>query len=468
MSIDTIERTATEAIPVVHVIKGHVQREVEVEFKQGSGLRFATPPIDIDSLIWPRRGLLPASEMPIDEIMDFLEKVGLAIKADTFGHMSEALDKMAMTCTLEKRIIANSFGDLPTLFTRKVMEFLINQELGGKDVLDGWREVMRPSGRAARTRAFPPRLIHILPGNTPMAAGQAIMTGSLTKGVHLLKMPSNDLFSASAILQTMAALDPEHPLVQSFSAVYWRGGDASIESQICRPQYFDKLIAWGGEDAIRGAKKYAGPGFDLITFDPKTSISLIGRETFENDRTIAEAAELGAIDATPFNQGACTSSRFQFIEGDIADIDRYCEALQANMGKDRHLASAVAWRVPVDLREEIDGLRGLGGEYRVWGGYEGKGIVVRSPEPVDFHPDGKIVNVVPVASLEEAVPFATVATSTVGVYPFARKREVRNLLAAQGVQRVINLGQAMGKGVGIPHDGFWPLNRYMRWVNDED
>ena len=468
MTTSVLEKTESSVIPVTHVVRGQVQRAMDVEFTQSSGLRFATPKLDINSLVWPRNGLLPASSVPVDEIIDFLVGLGEAIKEDRFGHMTQALDNMAKTCTLEKRIIANSFGDIPGLFTRKVMEFLIEQELGGKDILDGWREVMRPSGRAARTRAFPPRLIHILPGNTPLAAAQAIMTGSMTKGVHLLKMPSNDLFSASAILQTMVALDPEHPLVQSFSAVYWRGGDESVESQICRPQYFDKLVAWGGEDAIRGAKKYAGPGFDLITFDPKTSISFIGRETFASEEALEQAAELAAIDATPFNQGACTSSRFQFVEGSIEDIDRYCEKLQANMGKDRHAASGLAWRVPLDVREEIEGLRGLEPDYRVWGSYEGRGIVIRSPEPVDFHPDGKIVNVVPVSSLLEAVPFATVATSTVGVYPPSRKLEVRELLASQGVQRIINLGQAMGKGVGIPHDGFWPLNRYMRWVNDED
>jgi Acyl-CoA reductase (LuxC) len=468
MSTATLQETQPSVVPVIHVVKGQVQRETEVEFKQASGLRFATPSIHIDSLTWPRRGLLPASNMPIDEIIDFLVAVGDELERDQQGYMSNALENMSKACTLERRIIANGFGDLPGLFTRRTMEFVIQQELGGKDVLDGWREVMRPNGRVARTRAFPPRLIHILPGNTPLAAGQAILFGSLTKGVHLLKMPSNDLFSASAILQTMVSLDREHPLVQSFSAVYWRGGDASVESQICRPQYFDKLVAWGGEEAIRGAKKYAGPGFDLITFDPKTSISLIGGEIFESEATLAQAAELAAIDATPFNQGACTSSRFQFIEGSIEDIDRYCEALQANLGKDRHSASAIAGRVPLEVREEIEGLRGLEPEYRVWGGYEGKGIVIRSSEPVDFHPDGKIVNVVPVPSLQDAVAFATVATSTVGVFPFSRKIEVRDLLAAQGVQRVINLGQAMGKGVGIPHDGFWPLNRYMRWVNDED
>jgi Acyl-CoA reductase (LuxC) len=66
---------------------------------------------------------------------------------------------------------------------------------------------------------------------------------------------------------------------------------------------------------------------------------------------------------------------------------------------------------------------------------------------------------------------ATVATQTVGVYPAARKVDLRNALAAAGVQRVVTLGNAIGlatAGQGLPHDGSYPLQRLMRWVTDED
>ena len=53
----------------------------------------------------------------------------------------------------------------------------------------------------------------------------------------------------------------------------------------------------------------------------------------------------------------------------------------------------------------------------MWGRFDGRGIVIRSEQPVDFYPDRKVVNVVPVRSLRDAVRFANVATQTVGVYP---------------------------------------------------
>jgi hypothetical protein len=123
--------------------------------------------------------------------------------------------------------------------------------------------------------------------------------------------------------------------------------------------------------------------------------------------------------------------------------------------------------VPSELRDEIDGLRMLEPVYRVFGGYDGEGVVIRSEDPVDFHPDGKIVNVVQVKDLRDAVRFANVATQTVGVYPPARKTELRNALASQGVQRVVAIGGSAGVEAGLPHDGFNPLQRFVRWVNDE-
>lgn len=106
-------------------------------------------------------------------------------------------------------------------------------------------------------------------------------------------------------------------------------------------------------------------------------------------------------------------------------------------------------------------------DYRVFGTFDGHGIVVRSSEPVDFYPDGKVVNVVQVERLEDVLSEANVATQTVGIYPDARRKGLRNALAAQGVQRVTAIGSAGHVKAGLPHDGFLPLQRFIRWVNDE-
>ena len=454
---------STDITPVCHVIKGRMIAGTEA----GYG-RFATPALNLDELVWSRREPGPAFDVPLAEIMDVLVQTGERLTRDPDGLLAEALNFSARTSPLPRSVLERSYASLGRIFDRRSMEFQVREELGGADVLDGWREVAgAPSGRTHRTRAFPPRLIHVIAGNAPGVAALSVLRGALTKGVHLLKLPSNDLFSATAILRAMAAVAPEHPITRSFSAAYWRGGDAKVEGLLFRPQFFDKLVAWGGASTIQSAKQYIGPGFELVAFDPKTSISLIGREAFESDAVLAEVAERAAADATIMNQQACASSRVQFVEGSAVQVDRYAALLQARLGVERPTTSAIGSPLSGELRDEIDGLRDMQPHYQVWGGYEGKGLVIRSEEPVDFHPDGRVVNVVPVASLAEAVQRANVATQTVGVYPPSRKAELRDALAAAGVQRVVELGKAVAFETGISHDGFYPLQRFVRWVNDE-
>lgn len=455
--------TSQALTSVPHVIKGEI---VEGEIEDYG--RFTTPALDLDQLVWSRIAAPPAADVPVAEIIDILDALGKWLDRDPEGALERAMLASAGTNPLERGVLERSYQTLGRCFDRASLEFQVQQELGGPDVLDGWRDVATPSGRKAQIRAFPPRLVHVVAGNAPGVTAQTVARGALTKGVHLLKLPSNDLYTASAVLRGLSAVAPGHPVSRSFSAAYWRGGDRRIESMLYRPMFFDKLVAWGGEATIRSAKDYIGPGFELVAFDPKTSISMIGREVHESEERRAAVADLAAADATVMDQQACVSSRFQFVEGSLDDVDAYAAALQARLGVQRPTTSACSTPPSGAIREEIEALQMLEPEYRVFGSFDGRGIVIRSEEPVDFHPDRRVVNVVRVDRLEDAIGHANVATQTVGVYPESRRKALRNILAAQGVQRVAAIGSAGMIEAGLPHDGFLPLQRFIRWVNDED
>ncbi|HEV8314406.1 MAG TPA: acyl-CoA reductase, partial [Burkholderiaceae bacterium] len=296
--------SAVEAIPVTHVVKGELVCGADTLHG-----RFATPTLDLDALVWPRSEPGPAFETPLSEIVDVLVALGQWLAADPQGIVEQALEHAVRAGPLPRALLEFSYANIGKPFERRSIAFQVERELGGADVLDGWREIAdAPSGRPARIRAFPPRLIHVVAGNAPGVSAQTVLRGALTKGVNLLKLPSNDLFTAPAILRGLAAVAPGHAVTRSFSAVYWRGGDANVEGVLFRPQFFDKIVAWGGEASIRSAIKYVGPGFELVSFDPKTSISLIGREAFASNEALREVAERAAFDATLMNQQACASS----------------------------------------------------------------------------------------------------------------------------------------------------------------
>lgn len=461
---DRLERP----VRVPHVVKGEVIDGDALSYGTGAH-RFATPALALNDLVWPRHEPGPAFDLPLAEIMDVLVATGERLSRDPDGLLHEACEHLKTVSTIEAGVLERSYALLGQSFTRASFDAQIRTELGGPEVLEGWKPVQTSRGKPGRVRAFPPRLVHILAGNAPGVAALSIVRGALVKGVHLLKLPSNDLFSATAILRVMAKAAPGHPLLRCFSAVYWRGGDAQVESQLLRPQYFDKLVAWGGESALRGAKQYIGPGFELVAFDPKTSISMIGREAFADEDTLQQVAAWAGTDATPMNQGACVSSRIQYVEGTVEQVDRYCALLHRQLGVERTFCSVFGQPVTGELRDQIEMLGQLEPDYRVWGKFDGSGIVVRSiDDPVDFYPDRKVVNVVRVDSLEGAMRHVNVATQTVGLYPPARKAQLRDALASAGVQRVVALGGALGPDAGLAHDGFFPLHRFVRWVNDED
>lgn len=454
------------ATPVCHFIKGEAVHGTDLTYGSGEAA-FATPALDLNSLVWQRREPGPAFDVPVVEILDLLVAFGEMLRRDPGGYMAQACERMARTSPLAPAIVRNSYEDMHYLFTRDRLEAMLDFELGDRAYVDGWKAVPSVDGYKASVRAFPPRMVHILAGNAPGVAAVSIIRGALSKGVHLFKLPSNDLHTLTAMLRILAELAPGHPIARSFSAVYWRGGDAAIESRLFSPIFFDKLAAWGGESSLRSAKNYVGPGFELISFDPKTSISMIGREAFAPGADLAEIAELAAIDVTPWDQSACVSSRFIYIEASDDETDRFCDLLQQRMAVERRISSAIGPKVPAAIREEVDVLRDMAPEFGVFGSYDGAGLVVRSDAPVDFHPDGKIVNVVTVKSLDDAVRHVSVATQTVGVWPAARKLALRDALASAGTQRVVALGLAASGGAGMAHDGFIPLHRFMRWLNDE-
>lgn len=462
-------RDITAEVPAHHFIQGKLISGNDAQHRSRDlGVNFTTPAINLDELIVPRTTIPPLLDVKVSEIIDFLAECGERLSLDTNAHLQEALDLVSATNVLPRRVIENLYRGAPGFFSRLSLESYIEANFGSSDVLDGWVERTDKAGNRGAIRAFPPRLIHMMAGNGPGGCMASIAQGALVKAINLFKMPSSDPFTCIAVLRTMADIDPDHPVVRSMSAVYWRGGDEGIEGTLYRPQYFDKIVAWGGGDAINNVVKYLGPGLQLISFDPKSSISMIGPEAFANDAVIEEVAEKAAADITVFNQEACLASRFLFVEGDRASIERFCGKLAERLGVDRELASAIAPPLPAEMRDEIEVLAMMDESYQVWGKFDGRGLVILSDEPVDFHPTNKTANVVHVKSLDDAVRYVNVATQTIGVFPFERKQELRDRIASAGGQRLCRLGTAAQHVMGAPHDAMYPLQRYVHWMCDDD
>ncbi|XVQ06283.1 acyl-CoA reductase [Spirillospora sp. CA-255316] len=419
-------------------------------------------------------------DTPIDEIIDFLAELGGRLTLDN------PLMKMAFDLALEagdmtEPVLRPIYEQFPRIFDRDRLSAQIDAKVG-KDYLDGWVEQGEPGRSLVRIRAVGTRQLHIIAGNVPVTAGITVVRGALTKGDTLIKTPSNDPFTAAAIVRTMVEIDPDHPVTRHFAVAYWKGGDEEIERQVITPNRIEKLTAWGGTASMTHIQKYLVPGIELIAMNPKLSISIIGHEALESEGAMRHAALGVARMAGHMNQTACASTRVVYVEctdeeDDLARLEALGHAVhQAFLGLPPHESTAPK-RPDPDLEEELRAISLDEEFYRVIGDTSSAGVVVSrtADEPVEFarQLNNRIVNLVPVPDITKVPRWVSEETQTIGVYPESLRERLRDGLALHGAQRTQPIDRSMqmsdldpSQTVRMPHDGTEPFRRSVRWVVD--
>jgi hypothetical protein len=313
--------------------------------------------------------------------------------------------------------------------------------------------------------------VHLIPGN-PAAALGGLIQGSILRCDNIVKFPANDPYSATALALTMIDMAPDHPITKHYSVGYWKGGDREVEAKLYQPANIEKIVAWGGFASMRQVRSYLVPGIDLVALDPKVSGSMIGREAFASQDTLAYVANQAAKDVGLFNQMPCLCARVVYVESgtDAAGLKQLYhlgELIHAAVQALPAQLSSVSPDFSVALRQEIEGIRNSE-HFRVIGVKESEGGVIVSQEsrPVDFKDrlDGRVVNLVPLDRIEDALQWVTMDTQTIGVYPESLKDRLRDRCALRGAQRITNLGCAAFEGQATPHDAMELLRRMVRWV----
>ncbi len=303
-----------------------------------------------------------------------------------------------------------------------------------------------------------------------------VMRNAVLRSDAIIKTPSNDPLTAAACARTMIEMAPDHPITKHLSVGYWKGGDSSFEDVLYQPKNIEKIVAWGGFASITHIAKYIQPGIDLITLDPKLSSSIIGKEAFQDERTMADAAQRMAIDIGSNNQEACLNARVAYIESGtdedgLATANRFGEMVYSALQSLPPALSTPVRRVDAQLAEEIHSLKMMSDDHRViGGGNDGAIIVSQTSEPVDFARilTNRVANLVPVDDLEIPIRSVTAYTQTIGIYPDELKAKLRDRLAFHGAQRFVSLGYAARMSYAGPHDGLEPLRRMCKWIIEEE
>ncbi|TAK99210.1 MAG: long-chain-fatty-acyl-CoA reductase [Rhodospirillaceae bacterium] len=455
-----------------------------IEFAGRAGAKFRCPDPHKhihDLVLGDTNRLGDLQDMPMAEILDFLTAIGPRLTLAN-PYMQEAFELSLQAGGLTEPVLRSVYSQLPGMFNRKHLEAQIERTVGIA-YLDGWVQQGTGSQGRFRIRAVGTRNLHITAGNVPIVGAMTIIRSALTKSDCLIKLPSNDPLSANAIARTMIDIDPNHPVTKHVAVAYWKGGDEAMESQICRTSRIDKITAWGGMSSMKHIQKFLSPGIDLVALNPKLSMSMVGRETFESKEAMKEAAYGIAVAAGRLNQTACSNTRVVYVESETDDesLERVIEFGEEIYNAFQSLPSDISTPAPRPDRELEAELRALDLEeemYWVKGDTIKGGVILsRFSDRVEFFDklNNRIVNLVPMPDISQVVRWCDDTTQTVCVYPERLRKEMRDRLALAGVQRMVPLRGLMPKSAsedsadlpGMPHDGIEPLRRMVRWVIDE-
>lgn len=411
-----------------------------------------------------------------DEIVDYLVELGSQLNLQTNAYLQEALEHSYGMADQTPPLLQFQYSQLPQLFKR---DFIIEAaELPiGIRYLEGWIPTKMTDGRVASVRALGSRALHVVAGNSPVLSGITVLRNAITRSDAIIKAPSNDPLTALAIVRTMQAMAPDHPLTKHISVAYWKGGTNQFEQQLYRPQNLEKIVAWGGFTSVKHVTRFIQPGLELITLDPKRSATIIGSDAFANETVLHDVALRLATDIGAWNQLACCAARVVFVasgtdDAGLARLNRLGELVYNEMVGLPSQISTKPKRYDPELGAQIRALRTSEEYYRVIGGRDREGaiLVSQTPEAVEFHTalSGRTANLVPVDDVTEAFKFMNSYTQTIGVFPEALKTNLRDLLPLYGAQRLVTLGYAnAGSSAALPQDAIEPVRRMVRWIVDE-
>jgi len=413
--------------------------------------------------------------LSFSDILDYLEELGRRLDLDSNPHLQKAVKGSFMTAPTTPSIVEYCYRALRTAFRPEVVTEMAEQTVGIK-YLEGWVPTALVDGRTAHIRAFGSRQLHIVAGNAPMISALTIARNAITRSDTIIKSPSNDPFTALAIVHTMCEMAPDHPLTKHISVAYWKGGDEKFESAFYQPHNIEKIVAWGGLASVKHVTKYIQPGLELISLDPKRSISIIGEQACEDDDMLREAGRKLAIDGGAMNQAGCVNARVAYVLSGSDDdgleiakkLGRY--TYEALVTLPAHMSTKPK-SVDKELKSHIEAARFQDDWYEVIGGDEDEGAVIVSllPEPVGFATrlDNRTINIVPVDSMEEVLRACDAYTQTVGIFPEALKDELKDQLPLYGAQRIVSLGYATTTNISLPQDAIEPMRRACKWIVNE-
>ena len=325
---------------------------------------------------------------------------------------------------------------------------LIAAELGHAEALDRFI----PHGAHHSRAVAPATILHILSGNTPAAALQALLRGLLLGSRNLCKLPSSGL---PEVAQFLVALPPELRALVEVSGQL--PGDWLARA--------DAIIVFGNDETIAHFRALAQPWQTFIAHGHKLSFGIVF-----DDPAFASAAA-AACDASVFDQQGCLSPHVIYVrESGTFTAKAYAERVAAEMAVfEKHsprgpltLSEANSIRT---LRDETTFRVANGEPLALFASADSAWTVIADSTPgFPSSPLNRVLFIKPLpADLADTLAPVRAHLSTCGICPSTH--EHAEFAASLGVTRICPLGKMQQPPLTWHHDGVPVLAPLVRWID---
>lgn len=397
----------------------------------------------------------------IERTIDACDRLSQNISEDV--HLPLLIER-GMTLEKAKR----ELEDIKTLLTRAYLETRLKLELGENNYGAGWTYTPMDAEVAVRLSWKPLGvLLHIAAGNIDALPVFSVIEGLLTGNINILKLPSEDDGLSVQILQELIELSPEigdYIYVFDFSST-------EIDRIEKLADVADAIIVWGGDAAISAVRQLAKPNTKLIEWGHKISFAYVA-----NPENVSDAELEGiAFNMCDTEQLFCNSCQGIYINSDNLDeLYRFAARFHKILERasDQMMRNATASLPTGILAQKVLELQT---EY-LESAFMTKKVFKSLNSSVIAYDDMALtlshqfrncwVKRLPVSSvLKQLKPFKNHLQTMALICETSQRSLLETLFVKTGVVRM-TCGPKMSKSYcGLPHDGEYPLRRYMKLIS---
>ena len=391
--------------------------------------------------------------LPVGRVIDAFDRLSVSLTPEEHIPL---LVNMGMTAEKAARELA--FAKL--VISRGYLEERVRRELGAY----GQSFVPFSESREVRMELAPlGTLLHIAAGNVDALPVFSVLEGLLTGNVNILKLPSNDGGLSVGILLRLMEIEPA---LRSRVFVFdLPSSDTSAMEKMA--SVADAVIVWGGDEAVRAVRRLADPAARIVEWGHKISFAYVSGEASDDEligvcRNICDTEQL-----------LCSSCQGVFLDTeDEAELCRFAErfaSLLESTTAETPSAYGLRLRAQKTIELYAEELEAGADLVRI---IKKKGCSVTVKRDRELAPSLMFrdpwVRPLPKKDILKALLFNRNRLQTAALICHEEDRSgLESLLVSAGVVRVTSGERMSSSFAGAPHDGEFPLRRYMKAVSFE-